>query len=120
MPDYSKHKRTFERLQKKWYKKLAKEGFKDAETPKGNMVSYFKGNKLTIERLNTTREYYAMAEHVLAMLPQPGLLYEIWALHAVNGFMARRIARELKIPYQDVLRAIRAIQDKFNLVRRGK
>lgn len=90
-PDYDK-------LKKKWYAKLAKEGFKDIESDEDSLKTYSNifAQKHSPEQTLAKIEYYRMAEHFLNEYKFASKLDQIiWEYHS-NGISMRNIAKLLK------------------------
>jgi hypothetical protein len=92
----------FKRLQSKWYKKLAKEGFSDIENEKDLKVlhsTWFHARhkeKNIHETHNAKREYFRLAGIFLHVHEFASDLEKtIWELHT-DGFYLREIATKLR------------------------
>lgn len=91
--------KEFQKLQKQWYKKLEKTGFKDAEQEDGNLKvwesSYF-SSRYSEGAFSAKEDYYRLAGQFLHSHKfETPKEQRIWSLHA-EGKSIRTIAKELK------------------------
>lgn len=113
-------KDSFKELQKKWYKKLAKEGFDDAELDEDNLklwsTRFFARH--SIEQIQAKQAYYQMAENFLHEYKfDTKRDHIIWEYHT-GGISVRDIVKVLrkvniKIGRQTVWNAVKSLRKKM-------
>jgi len=95
----------FKALQKKWYKKLEKSGFEDAERPDGNLKWW--ASRFDRKWYNPTADaakeaYYRFAGQFLhGHTFEDPMEREIWALHS-EGVSMRNIVKTLRKRYRGI------------------
>jgi hypothetical protein len=105
--------KEFQALRSKWYNKLKRAGFVDAETPSGSLKE-FHSTKFTKKRgAEETRRYYELAGHLLSSYPFPDEVSKtIWRYHAA-GMVSTEIARRTKVSLAVVEKLINDLQGHF-------
>lgn len=91
-------KEDFQKLQKKWYKKLEDSGFEDIESDEFNLKTWSSTFHLkhSLETWQAKAEYYQLATNFLEEYKFNSNLDKIiWEYHS-NGLGARKIATILK------------------------
>lgn len=108
--------KKFKALQERWYNRLAKDGFKDAEVFKENNVylrdlhsTYFQ-KKYDPKAFRYKQIYYEKAVDYVHRMPWFMSAYEftVWHLHA-DGKSLRDIARELETKIGRIHKIIRRL-----------
>jgi hypothetical protein len=95
-------------LQKVWYDKLAKDGFRDIED--GELLKEWDFNffrmRFNLINYETKCQYYRAATHLLRNHSFADLNHKlVWELHC-QGLSVRQIARELKIYQKSMVHLI--------------
>lgn len=121
MKKTSKKEQDFKKLQKKWYKKLKDEGFKDIEVSNEfeKLDTVLKGSKdQSLFNLNTfdaKRAYYYYAEQFLNYHEFDNESdRQMWELHA-SGYFHKEIAEKLGCSKSTVYNFARSIFPDFRV-----
>ncbi len=105
--------KDFQLLQDKWYAKLKKSGFEDAEKDEQSLKQYSSGlmgtqrESYSVRKVyyDSVQDYYIMAEHFLNEHKFKSNERTIWSLHS-QGISARDIALSTKSSKSVVSRKI--------------
>lgn len=91
--------KEYKALQKEWYEKLKKDGFKDIETEKGNMdtgkILNNIATRCTVDTFKAQQDYYRFAGQFLHEYKFKSEDRIIWESHC-NGVSIREIVKVLK------------------------
>jgi len=105
--------KSFIKLQKEWYSKLEKDGFKDIEyfdksmEPRDMMYKEaIKTGKAIQDKFSSTEQYYIEASQFYWNHQfEEDSHKQIWYLHS-EGCAYRQISKKLKMPYQQVFKTV--------------